>query len=141
AGDWSMDNGVVTVAGIALEEGEYSLEFTSEGEDTAVQFLDNGGFVLLDTTVTPELAAEGLARDAIRAIQQERKNAGLDVSDRISTTVEADPLATEALREHQDMVCAETLSISLELTELSGTEDALPVGENSHIRVKVSKSG
>ncbi len=136
-----MDNGVVTVAGIALEEGEYSLEFTSEGEDTAVQFLDNGGFVLLDTTVTPELAAEGLARDAIRAIQQERKNAGLDVSDRISTTVEADPVAVEALREHQDMVCAETLSISLELTELSATEDALPVGENSHIRVKVSKSG
>ncbi|MGA0210341.1 MAG: isoleucine--tRNA ligase [Pontimonas sp.] len=141
AGDWVMDNGVVTVAGIALEEGEYSLEFTSEGEDTAVQFLDNGGFVLLDTTVTPELAAEGLARDAIRAIQQERKNAGLDVSDRISTTVEADPVASEALREHQDMVCAETLSISLELTELSASDDALPVGENSHIRVKVSKSG
>ena len=141
AGDWAMDNGVVTVAGIALEEGEYSLEFTSEGEDTAVQFLDNGGFVLLDTTVTPELAAEGLARDAIRAIQQERKNAGLNVSDRISTTVEADPVASEALREHQDMVCAETLSISLELTELSASDDALPVGENSHIRVKVSKSG
>ena len=141
AGDWVMDNGVVTVAGIALEEGEYSLEFTSEGEDTAVQFLDNGGFVLLDTTVTPELAAEGLARDAIRAIQQERKNAGLDVSDRISTAVEADPVASEALREHQDMVCAETLSMSLELTELSASDDALPVGENSHIRVKVSKSG
>ena len=141
AGDWVMDNGVVTVAGIALEEGEYSLEFTSEGEDTAVQFLDNGGFVLLDTTVTPELVAEGLARDAIRAIQQERKNAGLNVSDRISTTVEADPVASEALREHQDMVCAETLSISLELTELSASDDALPVGENSHIRVKVSKSG
>ena len=141
AGDWAMDNGVVTVAGIALEEGEYSLEFTSEGEDTAVQFLDNGGFVLLDTTVTPELAAEGLARDAIRAIQQERKNAGLDVSDRISTTVEADPVASEALREHQDMVCAETLSISLELTELTASDDAMPVGENSHIRVKVSKSG
>ena len=97
--------------------------------------------MLLDTTVTPELAAEGLARDAIRAIQQERKNAGLDVSDRISTMVEADPVAIEALREHQDMLCAETLSISLELTELSATEDALPVGENSHIRVKVSKSG
>ena len=141
AGDWAMDNGVVTVAGIALEEGEYSLEFTSEGEDTAVQFLDNGGFVLLDTTVTPELAAEGLARDAIRAIQQERKNAGLNVSDRISTTVEADPVASEALREHQDMVCAETLSIAFELTELSASDDALPVGENSHIRVKVSKSG
>jgi len=141
AGDWAMDNGVVTVAGIALEEGEYSLEFTSEGEDTAVQFLDNGGFVLLDTTVTPELAAEGLARDAIRAIQQERKHAGLHVSDRISTTVEADPVASEALREHQDMVCAETLSLSLELTELSASDDALPVGENSHIRVKVSKSG
>ena len=141
AGDWSLEGGVVTVAGLALEEGEYVLEFTSEGEDTAVQFLGSGGFVLLDTTVTPELAAEGLARDVIRAIQQERKNAGLEVSDRIQTVLEVDGVAGDAIRTHQDLIASETLSLGIELTELADTEGALAVGENSKIRVKVSQSG
>ena len=39
--------------------------------------------MLLDTTTTPELEAEGLARDVIRAVQDTRKAAGFDVSDRI----------------------------------------------------------
>ncbi|MDP4899384.1 MAG: class I tRNA ligase family protein, partial [Pontimonas sp.] len=141
AGDWSLEGGVVTVAGIALEEGEFVLEFTSEGEDTAVQFLGSGGFVLLDTTVTPELAAEGLARDVIRAIQQERKNAGLEVSDRIQTVLEVDEVAGDAIRTHQELIASETLSLGIELTELEDTEGALAVGENSKIRVKVSQSG
>jgi isoleucyl-tRNA synthetase len=141
AGDWSIEGGVVTVSGVPLEEGEYVLEFTSEGEDTAVQFLASGGFVLLDTTVTPELAAEGLARDVIRWIQQERKNAGLDVSDRITTVLEADPVAREAILTHQDMVASETLSLSIDCVDLADGGDALSVGENSKIRVKVSKSG
>ena len=49
--------------------------------------LPTGGFVVLDTDVTPELAAEGVARDLVRAVQQARKDAGLDVSDRIALTV------------------------------------------------------
>ena len=46
--------------------------------------LPRGGFVVLDTAVTPELEAEGAARDLVRAVQQARKDAGLQVSDRIS---------------------------------------------------------
>ena len=141
AGDWSLAQGIVSVAGIALQEGEYILEFTAEGEGTAVQFLSSGGFVLLDTAVTPALAAEGLARDVIRWIQQERKNAGFDVSDRIDTVLEADALAGDAILAHRDMVMAETLSLSLDLVKLGSRKDALAVGENSKIRVKVSKSG
>ena len=44
---------------------------------------------MLDTEVTPELAAEGLARDVIRVVQQARRDAGLDVADRIALVVEA----------------------------------------------------
>ncbi len=54
---------------------------------TATGVLRRGGFVVLDTEVTPELAAEGLARDLVRAVQQARRDAGLDVSDRIALTV------------------------------------------------------
>jgi isoleucyl-tRNA synthetase len=140
SGDWTMEAGVVSVAGIALEEGEYVLEFTTEAEDTAVEFLDSGGFVLLDTTVTPELAAEGLARDVVRWIQQERKNSGLDVSDRIKTVLEVDSVALEAISTHREMVASETLSLSIDFADLADGSDVLSVGENSKIRVKVSKS-
>lgn len=50
---------------------------------------ESGGVVVLDTAVTDELAAEGLARDVIRVVQQARREAGLDISDRITLTVEA----------------------------------------------------
>ena len=55
--------------------------------------LPGGGFVVLDTAVTPELAAEGVARDLVRAVQQARRDAGLDVSDRIALTDRRPPPA------------------------------------------------
>ncbi|MCU1407940.1 MAG: isoleucine-tRNA ligase [Microbacteriaceae bacterium] len=87
SGDWSENDGSVTAGGIELMPGEYELELTaaaSPGEGgTALALLAGGGFVLLDTTTTPELAAEGFARDVIRAVQDTRKSAGFAVSDRI----------------------------------------------------------
>ncbi|MCK2037104.1 isoleucine--tRNA ligase [Microbacterium sp. SSW1-49] len=85
AGDWSETAGVVTAGGIALEPSEYELvlETTGRPEGEALAIVPTGGFVLLDTQTTPELEAEGLARDVIRAVQETRKNADFDVSDRI----------------------------------------------------------
>jgi len=85
AGLWTEEDGTVVVDGIRLEEGEYelTLEAGGAGDGTALSLLSGGGFVLLDTATTPELEAEGLARDVIRAVQDTRKAADFDVSDRI----------------------------------------------------------
>ena len=48
-----------------------------------------GVTIALDTEITPELAAEGIARDAVRVVQQARREAGLDVSDRIELSIAA----------------------------------------------------
>ena len=140
AGEWTLTDGVVMIGEESLLEGEYTLELTSASEDTAVSFLDDGGFVLLDTTVSPVQEAEGLARDAIRWIQQERKAAGLVVSDRIQLRVEADESAREALETHRELICSETLATAFDIQELVGDEDTLPVGSGSQLRVRVSQN-
>ncbi|MDQ1128697.1 isoleucine--tRNA ligase [Microbacterium sp. SORGH_AS_0888] len=89
-GDWSESDGIVTAGGVVLEPGEYDLVLETAGrpEGEALAVLSGGGFVLLDTTTTPELEAEGLARDVVRAIQDTRKAAGFEVSDRIALRLE-----------------------------------------------------
>ena len=117
AGDWTEIDGVVTAGDIRLEAGEYDLELTAEGapEGTAMAVLPGGGFVLLDTTTTQELESEGLARDLIRAIQDARKAADFDVSDRITTQLRASAEVLAALDAHAELVKAETLTELLEI--------------------------
>jgi isoleucyl-tRNA synthetase len=135
AGDWSVVDGVVTAGGIALVEGEYDLVLDVADTAVAVSFLGAGGFVVLDTVITPELEAEGLARDVVRAVQQARKDAGLDVSDRIRLDIEGDGIAVLAIREHQDLIARETLALEMEL--IDGHGGNVEVGSGSSIRVRV----
>ncbi|WP_314325954.1 isoleucine--tRNA ligase [Paenarthrobacter ilicis] len=127
SGDWSVsDAGVVVAGGLELEPQEYTLETVvaqaADGGSAAVAVLPGGGFVVLNTEVTPELAAEGLARDMVRAIQQARKDAGLNVSDRIKTTVEAAQDVVDALNANAELVKTETLTLELEVL-LAGVDE------------------
>ncbi|MEO6019920.1 MAG: isoleucine--tRNA ligase [Knoellia sp.] len=132
SGDWSVaDDGTVTSGGLELVEGEYSLETVVQGggqASRATAVLPGGGFLVLDTEVTPELAAEGLARDVIRAVQQARREAGLDVSDRISLTITGSQALWEATVTHQALIVDETLA-----TQFGSAPqlDALPLGEGT----------
>ncbi|MDQ1621602.1 MAG: isoleucyl-tRNA synthetase, partial [Actinomycetota bacterium] len=124
SGDWSLDEaGVVTAGGLRLEPQEYTLETVvaesaagaGAGPATrAAAVLPGGGFVVLNTEVTPELEAEGAARDLVRAIQQARKDAGLNVSDRIRTTVTAAQGIVDALLANAELVQTETLTVRLD---------------------------
>ncbi len=118
SGDWSAaEDGTVTAGGLELQEGEYTLETVagSAGSADAVGVLPTGGFVVLDTAVTPELAAEGLARDLVRAVQQARRDAGLDVSDRIALTIGGSEAVQAAARTHEQLIKDETLATSFEV--------------------------
>ena len=115
AGDWvSTSSTTVTVGGVLLEPGEFDLELEAASEASAIAFLPDGGFVILDTEITPELEAEGLSRDIIRAIQDTRKAAGFEVSDRITlalTGSSTDDIA--ALEKFAESIAAETLTVEM----------------------------
>jgi len=130
SGDWSVaEDGTVTAGGLALVEGEYALETVAGSADhgTATGVLRSGGFVVLDTSVTPELAAEGLARDLVRAVQQARRDAGLDVSDRIALTIGGSAEVVAAATTHRDLIAGETLATSYEVVAADGPEPTISV--------------
>ena len=139
AGDWSADGDTVTAGGTVLEPGEYELELQAEDPDSAIAFLSGNGFVVLDTHLTAELEAEGLARDVVRAVQQARKDSGLDVGDRIALTIAGDPEAIAAVEAHRELIAAETLAVSVEAREAETGARGTAVGSDSSVTITVSK--
>ncbi len=139
-GDWTATESGVTVGGVDLVEGEYTLDLTVADDSAAVAFLDGGGFAVLDTVTTPELEAEGLARDVVRAVQQARRDADLDVSDRIVLTLGADEVADAAVRTHQQLIAGETLSTSVEIVPLGADATTTDVGDGAKVTVEVSRA-
>ena len=125
AGEWEVTDGECRFASVELDgaplvlTGDMFSVSTSvdAAEGQVADVLASGTFVVLDTELTPELEAEGYARDVVRAVQDERKNAGLHIADRIDLTlsVPADHVAdVEAWR---DMIATETLALSVSVSE------------------------
>jgi isoleucyl-tRNA synthetase len=139
AGNWTKRGDLVVVDGTELFEGEFEITMVANKADADQAVgITSSGFVLLNTVLTPELEAEGAARDAIRHIQQARKDAGLDVSDRISLTLRADAGSLAALKSHAEFIASETLATDFEVlaADVSGE---LSIGDAGLIEIELSK--
>jgi isoleucyl-tRNA synthetase len=99
------EDGSVTLAGVRLAPDEVEIQATPR-PGTAVAH-DDGLVVVLDTALTPELVAEGDARELARAIQDLRKDAGLELDDRIVLWVGRLP---DAVAAHLRSIAADTLA-------------------------------
>ncbi len=80
-------DGTLTAGPAVLQPEEYSSRLVAADPEYTAALPDGAGLVVLDGTVTPELEAEGWAKDRIRELQELRKSTGLDVSDRISVVM------------------------------------------------------
>jgi isoleucyl-tRNA synthetase len=127
AGDWEQtDAGVVvrTPDGeVPLLETEYTLAAAvrdEEGDEVAAAVLPERGFVVLDIALDDELRAEGYARDVVRAVQDARKAAGLDVTDRIALALTVPAEHVAAVEAHREFIAAETLALELAVAEGAG---------------------
>lgn len=139
AGEWAdTPSGHIEAAGIELREGEYERRLVSKDPGAAAALPGNTGVVVLDTDVTPELEAEGLARDLVRLIQQARKDAGLDVSDRIALTIDAPERVAAASRAHEAFIAGETLAVRVAFgAVVDGFSAAL--GDEGEVRLKLER--
>src|SRR5690606_7390411 len=111
AGDWTVDGDHVVVGGIELAPGEFDFRLVSAGVGAVAGLKASGGLVVLDTVVTAAPEREGLAGDLIRQIHPARREAGLDVSDRIRLEVVGPVEVVDAFGTHRELVMAETLAV------------------------------
>jgi isoleucyl-tRNA synthetase len=126
AGDWTVDGDDVVVGGVVLEPGEYSLELVASGDQASAGLGSHAGVIALDIEVTEELEVEGRARDLVRLVQQARREADLDVSDRIELSVSAGDEWIDAIEAHRDLIAGETLAVTVQTHRLAGAEGTEP---------------
>jgi isoleucyl-tRNA synthetase len=121
-----LKSGPVEVAGVLLDAGDINIEFQAATGWAGVA--DRGAQVAVDARVTDELAKEGLARDVIRHVQDQRRQAELNMEDRIELYLGTDSdRLRAAIDAHRDHIAAETLTTKWATT---------PYGQVDEIRIE-----
>ncbi|GMV33338.1 MAG: isoleucine--tRNA ligase [Chloroflexi bacterium CFX1] len=104
---------------------------------------EDGAYVAaLVTALTPELVAEGLAREFVRRVQDLRKTANLDVADRIELFVEASAGLRAAIEAHEEYIKAETLTVQLRFAAAPANAPSVEDGfEGETVKAGLARSG
>src|SRR6185312_6316505 len=129
-------DGTLTAGPAVLQPEEYNSRLVAADPEFTSALPDGAGLVVLDGTVTPELEAEGWAKDRIRELQDLRKSTGLDVSDRISVVMSVPAERAEWAQAHRDLIAGEILATSFQFAEPA--PNAVAIGDG--VRVSLSKA-
>jgi len=123
---------------------------TLEGEDVLIETHsakgyacaeDSGYLTALDTTLTDDLVNEGFAREIVRSVQDARKQAGLEVSDRITLGISGSDAVEKALEKHRDYVMNETLATTWKTGQSNALfSESRELGED-HWAIEISLQG
>ena len=121
SGEWELDGEKLRAGGIELLPGEFEQRMQVQDPDSTQPLTADGGIVTLDLSVDADQEAEGWARDRIREIQEARRGAGLEITDRIAIVLEVPENCLEWARTHADLIAGEVLATSIEVgTSLPG---------------------
>ncbi len=144
-GEWeyvSDDSDAIIVAGEMLNsvDEEYSIILEPKaGYEKSAQACGNA-VVVLDLTITPELEAEGRARDLVRMIQQARKDAGLNVADRITLALDVPADFKAALATHGAYIASQTLATSVSEGSASADQKMTQELDGEQFIIGISKA-
>jgi isoleucyl-tRNA synthetase len=128
-------DGTLTAGPAVLQPGEFSSRLVAADPDWTAALADGAGLVVLDGAVTPELEAEGWAKDRIRELQELRKSTGLEVSDRISVVMSVPAGQAEWAQAHRELIAREILATRFDFGD---AVDGAEIGDG--VRVAIAKA-
>ena len=128
-------DGTLTAGPAVLQPGEYTSKLVAAEPEWTAALPDGAGLVVLDGTLTPELEAEGWAKDRIRELQDLRKSSGLDVSDRITVTMSVPAQRRDWADTHAGLIAGEVLATGFTFGD---SADAVEIGDG--VKVAIAKA-
>ncbi|MEO0312330.1 MAG: hypothetical protein RIQ89_1987 [Bacteroidota bacterium] len=148
--DQNQINAIEQQGTLSITMGEQTIAITTEDveihseEVPGWQVVSEAGLtVALDTTISPALREEGLAREFINRIQNLRKEKGFEVTDKINLKILSSPAIETSLVNNKDYICAEILANSFEFVQKlpsSNMVAAIEVEENLVTQVEITKN-
>ena len=136
-GDYKIDGDKMTVGEYTLNADEFENRLTVKEGVTGATLPDNTAVVVLNTELNGELIAEGLVNDALRFIQDSRKAANLDVSDRIKLTYTADAALHNAIEAHKKRIMHDALITDMVFGDANQYSDTI---EEYNIAINIEKA-
>jgi isoleucyl-tRNA synthetase len=132
--------GTVTIDGHVI--GANDVIVTAVQRPGVVAAEEDGYVVGIATELTPELVAEGYAREVLHLIQTMRRNAGFEIADRIETRYQATPALAAALARAASWIASETLSRRFEPGEpLPGSYQEMHQVDGERVTLAIRKVG
>lgn len=140
SGEWELDGEKLRAGDIELLPGEFEQRMQVQDPDSTQPLTADGGIVTLDLSVDADQEAEGWARDRIREIQEARRAAGLEITDRIAIALEVPDDRLEWARTHADLIANEVLATSIEVgTSLPAGAEGI-TGLSEGVRLSLRKA-
>ena len=119
-GNYTIKNSECLISDTKLEPNEFELKVEILNGLKGKAISDNSAIVILDTTITNELKIEGIIRDFIRTIQEERKNQNLDVSNRIKLNYSCkNTELINGIEQFKNEISTTTLAIKINKTDIN----------------------
>jgi len=114
------------------------IEIASEGIEGWLVGQQNGLTLALDTSISPELRQEGLARELVNRIQNLRKSSDFEVTDRIEISLSGTAGIMQAISEHNSWIKDQVLALKLDESQTDKEGELFEIGEEN-VRVKIKK--
>jgi isoleucyl-tRNA synthetase len=132
----------IVVDGVIYEIQPDEVEVRAEAHSGLVVTSEGPYLAALKTDLTPELAREGLAREFVRRVQELRKQAALDIADRIHLFAAASPALAAAIRDHRESIMGETLAVDLTLETPPAGAITVETGfDGEPVKIGLKKAG
>lgn len=137
-----IDNDKIKIADEILSDDDFELKLIAKNQDNTATLPSNDCLVELDINVTKELEDEGLARDLVRTIQQNRKDANLDVSNHIKISVfSSNQELLKVIQNFNSYICEQTLADEISVLDNANLVKNFPHNFQNKIEESVLEIG